>query len=185
MTSQQCHPHQPFSTLQAVRVAATLAADHVRNRSIELSVPSKRVESLQPLGYGTQFAPDFDFQYPPSGSSRCNRAPILATRGTLSLSVPSKRVESLQPTLLIISPINLMYFQYPPSGSSRCNNHDTCPARTYRVFQYPPSGSSRCNQHEFGEWLDRPNLSVPSKRVESLQRWQRRQACQIVVLSVI
>ncbi len=145
MTSQQCHPHQPFSTLQAGRVAATTMND----------ARLARIESFSTLQAGRVAATNTSsangwigriFQYPPSGSSRCN----VGSGGR---------------------PARLLCFQYPPSGSSRCND-STCHAgtRDIRDFQYPPSGSSRCNDDgSAAEWGPIP-LSVPSKRVESLQQ---------------
>src|SRR6266851_4615090 len=87
------------------------------------------------------------FQYPPSGSSRCNFLSRAMSELCSFLSVPSKRVESLQLVLTVHQRCPHYSFQYPPSGSSRCNVTTRCPTETKNpFFQYPPSGSSRCNK---------------------------------------
>ncbi len=97
-----------------------------------LSVPSKRVESLQ--HYNTM----------PNG----NQKPVL--------SVPSKRVESLQQDISWLWHPYIPIFQYPPSGSSRCNKPTPCGfPHGFRSFQYPPSGSSRCNTSANGRRFTR------------------------------
>src|SRR5256885_583575 len=62
-------------------------------------------------------------------------------------------------------------FQYPPSGSRRCNRAGILERFTMIVhFQYPPSGSRRCNSSADTAPVKKKELSVPSKRVETLQR---------------
>src|SRR6266487_3928087 len=118
------------------------------------------------------------------------------SRLDFALSVPSMRVESLQHPLLRAALPNAPRFQYPPCGSSRCNHQlKSGEQQKAQVFQYPPCGSSRCNAfwraHIVGEdesfstlhagrvaatslepWrgILATTLSVPSMRVESLQR---------------
>ncbi len=109
-----------FSTLQAGRVAATITRLPLSSLSSALSVPSRRVESLQP----------------PSSMSRSSK-PVL--------SVPSRRVESLQRYHPQGSGSSGTHFQYPPGGSSRCNIDVEAHELEVLNFQYPPGGSSRCN----------------------------------------
>jgi len=87
------------------------------------------------------------------------------------LSVPSKRVESLQHKTCTNGASVPLLFQYPPSGSSRCNLVlGIVITALIAGFQYPPSGSSRCNMTPLTTVGCTLNLSVPSKRVESLQQ---------------
>src|SRR6266852_5573848 len=61
-------------------------------------------------------------------------------------------------------------FPSPPSGSSRCNKSRINQHQgRITIFQYPPSGSSRCNRLDIIIAGHVFVLSVPSKRVESLQ----------------
>src|SRR5260221_8287126 len=78
-----------FSTLQAGRVAAT--------KSVSI-LPG------QPM----------IFQYPPSGSSRCNPQHLHSTTNPWYLSVTSKQVEPLQPQQSTIQPTSLFTFHTPP-----------------------------------------------------------------------
>src|SRR5579872_5405113 len=110
------------------------------------------------------------FQYPPTGSGRCN----LPQARALPLVVDS--FSTLQPgrvaaTGPIIKTSSLSsIFQYPPTASGRCNKRTrptgvrvdllSVPSnrvgslqlvaqiaitRIVRAFQYPPTGSGRCN----------------------------------------
>ncbi len=142
-----------------------------------LSVPSMRVESLQP--FGTACCAYFErfFQYPPCGSSRCNTAtsqPILLLS---NLSVPSMRVESLQqhphppcprsdrelsvPSMRVESLQRLRRGQEDRYGLPFSTLHAGRVAATpsaqiqselVTCFQYPPCGSSRCNILQDIEW---------------------------------
>ncbi len=141
-----------FSTLHAGRVAATEHEHPAPGPGSRLSVPSMRVESLQPQQWSYTISFPDDFQYPPCGSSRCNDE----QRGR------SRRSRSL--------------FQYPPCGSSRCNITGASTACPTSSFQYPPCGSSRCNLWCPWQVGRISRLSVPSMRVESLQH-DRTTAC--------
>src|SRR6266566_4200753 len=103
----------PFSTLQAGRVAATGSQERQHLHRLPLSVPSRRVESLQQRAGITSIAFPRLFQYPPGGSSRCNGGSILCTQ-------------------------NRVIFQYPPGGSSRYTSStcSLCPSRsTFSTLQ--------------------------------------------------
>src|SRR6266699_2422222 len=52
--------------------------------------------------------------------------------------------------------------------------------RRQRLFQYPPCGSSRCNMSLPRLCRSSPNLSVPSMRVESLQRHTAKLLCSVL-----
>src|SRR6266851_2138001 len=140
-------PFGPFSTLQAGRVAATCANRASALPPLQLSVPSKRVESLQRFVVYERSVDDGAFQYPPSGSSRCNRESVLQQHKTIysfSTLHAGRAAAPYSPGLPIAGE---QCFQYPPSGSSRCNTTTRCPTETRNpFFQYPPSGSSRCNK---------------------------------------
>src|SRR6266487_1017536 len=146
-------PHRPrispkstaFSTLHAGRDAATAANKPSNIGDSDLSVPSMRVETLQPQYKAMAGGVDSTtFQYPPCGSRRCN-----ARRGCIVAG--------------------MLNFQYPPCGSRRCNWSSQCSERRDLIFQYPPCGSRRCNALPESRDDCRAHLSVPSMRVETLQ----------------
>ncbi len=135
-----------------------------------LSVPSNRVEPLQPcnaLSLPTRplatfstlkpgrtsatIAPFFQvrrrllFQYPQTGSNLCNKPCQVAPSGLVILSVPSNRVEPLQHALHRCRSPLPSHFQYPQTGSNLCNPHmDKMPTEDF-IFQYPQTGSNLCN----------------------------------------
>src|SRR6266699_3433198 len=80
------------------------------------------------------------------------------------------RVETLQLAEAILLSIESGHFQYPPCGSRRCNERDGERQEVENDFQYPPCGSRRCNDIAEAILLSVKQLSVPSMRVETLQR---------------
>src|SRR6266566_646825 len=62
-------------------------------------------------------------------------------------------------------------FQYPQSGSRPCRLRAVAKVmRPIGFFQYPQSGSRPCRYHNTFKRRRKHNLSVPSKRVETLPR---------------
>ena len=89
-------PRLSFSTLQAGRVAATQLIDWLKLSPTSFStLQAGRVAATSNVADGA--ADVIAFQYPPSGSSRCNDGVGQQFMSAWLLSVPSKRVESLQP----------------------------------------------------------------------------------------
>ena len=112
--------------------------------SASLSVPSKRVEPLQPCPMTSPCEP---YQLSvPSKRVEPLQPPHAVVRALKDmLSVPSKRVEPLQQNAIIDSGGGATYFQYPPSGSNLCNTEAMQRQAAHIHFQYPPSGSNLCN----------------------------------------
>src|SRR5216683_1475535 len=110
-----------FSTLQAGRVAATLHLGSEAMIALKLSVPSKRVESLQLLIACHERVMLISFSTLQAGRVAATCANRASALPPLQLSVPSKRVESLQRFVVYERSVDDGAFQYPPSGSSRCN----------------------------------------------------------------
>src|SRR6266571_1541900 len=141
-----------FSTLKAGRDAAAFSSWTIGLTMADISVPSKRVETLpRPNGLPAQPA-DYVFQYPQSGSRRCRPRSFPGRySGRTVISVPSKRVE----TLPRADP-HFTYRMYTrisvPSKRVETLPHvaqckfSLCPP----IFQYPQSGSRRCRLAAFG-----------------------------------
>src|SRR5712691_11603945 len=89
-----------FSTLKAGRDLAAYYVSPNGNDSNDLSVPSKRVETLPPFYCVALTAQQVHFQYPQSGSRPCRLARSSPGQVCSHLSVPSKRVETLPQPIL-------------------------------------------------------------------------------------
>src|SRR6266851_1998617 len=109
------------------------------------------------------------YQYPPSGSSRCNQVDRACKQLVPALSVPSKRVESLQPSAATLNTKRPQSFSTLQAGRVAATAEIAALRAAKGTFQYPPSGSSRCNGANTSYQRLEKQLSVPSQRVESLQ----------------
>jgi hypothetical protein len=136
----------PFKKLNSVATyhGASDAFPTTAYPMCQLSVPSKRVETLPParivIGHNTPC----NFQYPQSGSRPCRKKGTVGQNWTSKLSVPSKRVETLPP------------------------GHQIGNARNSAAFSTLKAGRDLAALTGHGECLVRGHLSVPSKRVETL-----------------
>src|SRR5437588_7954694 len=88
---------------------------------MRLSVPSKRVEPLQPMMRSSGPMTEFAFSTLKAGRTSATSANHQCYRSAFNLSVPSKRVEPLQQLLEATQWSLRRYFQYPQSGSNLCN----------------------------------------------------------------
>src|SRR6266566_2086165 len=162
-----------------------------------LSVPSMRVETLQPWDETRLVNHREAFSTLHAGRDAATRSDLLHAYLCSTLSVPSMRVETLQHGLnhqrhhrdVSFSTLHAgrdaatagfefyswmsHLFQYPPCGSRRCNRRGGRRQPDQHAFQYPPCGSRRCNHAGLAANNDGQGLSVPSMRVETLQRISR------------
>ena len=100
------------------------------------------------------------FQYPPIGSRRCNASEVA------DLDAASQSFSTLQ------------------SGRDAATNAHHVKVEALLNFQYPPIGSRRCNATPGASEWRLILLSVPSNRVETLQRYNRVLVLEMVRLSV-
>ena len=158
-----------------------------------LSVPSSRVEPLQPgvRIQGIHLWPTFStlkpgrtsatavsthngditagFQYPQAGSNLCNLLSRRRRSASCSLSVPSSRVEPLQLLSFDVQHEVIISFSTLKPGRTSATATGDCSHVAALVFQYPQAGSNLCNLAEIADPMNLMRLSVPSSRVEPLQ----------------